>query len=105
MLFGIILGFETPLTAVQLLWINLVTDSLPGIALGMEPEDKNIMNRKPIDSKKGIFSDGLWSRIFIEGSLIGVLTLVAFSIGSKFYGINVRKDNGIFITWIFRINS
>ena len=55
---GLLLGINTPLLAIQLLWINLVTDSLPAIALGLEPEDKNIMNKKPKDSKKGVFSDG-----------------------------------------------
>ncbi len=67
---GLILGMNAPLLAIQLLWINLVTDSIPAIALGLEPEDKNIMNKKPRDNKKGIFSDGLWSKIMIEGAMI-----------------------------------
>ena len=50
---GLILGFETPLLALQLLWINMVTDSFPAIALGLEKPDKDIMKRKPINSKKG----------------------------------------------------
>lgn len=94
MLFGILLGLDTPLLAIQLLWINLVTDSFPAIALGLEPEDKNIMDSKPIDSKKGIFSDGLWGKILIEGTMIGILTLFAFSLGTNLYGIEVRKNNG-----------
>ena len=49
---GLLLGLDTPLLAIQLLWINLITDSLPAIALGLEAEDKNIMNRTPNDSKK-----------------------------------------------------
>ena len=53
--FGLLLGLETPLLAIQLLWINLVTDSFPAIALGMEPAEKDIMNRKPNgDPIKGI---------------------------------------------------
>ena len=64
--FGLLLGLETPLLAIQLLWINLVTDSFPAIALGMEPAEKDIMNRKPNDSKKSIFADGLWEKIFVE---------------------------------------
>ena len=88
---GLILGFKSPLLAIQLLWINLVTDSLPAIALGLEPPDKNIMNRKPQDSKKGIFADGLWSKIFIEGTMLGLLTLVAFSIGNYFYSVEVGR--------------
>ena len=92
MFLGLILGLDTPLLAIQLLWVNLVTDSLPAIALGLEPEDKNIMNKKPIDSKKGIFSDGLFGKIFIEGTMIGVLTLFAFNFGTNKYGIEVRKN-------------
>lgn len=95
---GLLLGLDTPLLAIQLLWINLVTDSFPAIALGLEPPDKNIMNKKPNDSKKSIFADGLWSRIFIEGIMIGMLTLFAFSLGNNLYGLETRKNNGIYIT-------
>ena len=88
---GLLLGLKSPLLAIQLLWVNLVTDSLPAIALGLEPPDKDIMNRKPIDSKKGIFADGLWSKIFAEGAMLGILTLLAFSIGNKLYGLEVGR--------------
>ncbi len=88
---GLILGLKSPLLAIQLLWINLVTDSLPAIALGLEKPEKDIMNRKPISRKKGIFADGLWNKIIVEGSMIGILTLVAFSIGNKYYGLEVGR--------------
>ena len=88
---GLLLGLDTPLLAIQLLWINLITDSLPAIALGLEPEDKEIMNRKPNDPKKGLFADGLWSKIFIEGTMIGILTLFAFSLGANLYSIEVGR--------------
>ncbi len=88
---GLILGLKSPLLAIQLLWINLVTDSLPAIALGLEPPEKEIMNRKPVDSKKGIFSDGLWNKIIVEGIMIGMLTLVAFSIGNKYFSLEVGR--------------
>ncbi len=88
---GLLLGMKSPLIAIQLLWVNLVTDSLPAIALGLEPPEKNIMKRKPISSKKSIFSDGLWTKIIVEGIMIGMLTLVAFSIGNKYYGIEVGR--------------
>lgn len=88
---GLLLGLKSPLLAIQLLWVNLVTDSIPAIALGLEPPDKDIMNRKPIDSKKGIFADGLWSKIFVEGTMLGILTLVAFSLGNHLYGIEVGR--------------
>jgi Ca2+-transporting ATPase len=88
---GLVLGLKSPLLAIQLLWINLVTDSLPAIAIGLEPPEKDIMYRKPVNSRKGIFADGLWSKIIVEGIMIGMLTLVAFSFGNKFYGIEVGR--------------
>ncbi len=88
---GLILGFKSPLLAIQLLWVNLVTDSLPAIAIGLEPPEKNIMSRKPVDSRKSIFADGLWNKIIVEGVMLGMLTLVAFSIGNKYYGIEVGR--------------
>ena len=88
---GLLLGLKSPLLAIQLLWINLVTDSLPAIALGLEPAEKGIMKRKPIDSKKGLFADGLWSKIILEGIMIGMLTLFAFSLGNNLYGLEVGR--------------
>ena len=88
---GLILGFKSPLLAIQLLWINLVTDSFPAIAIGLEPPEKEIMSRKPIDSRKGIFTDGLWNKIIVEGIMLGMLTLVAFSIGNKYYSLEVGR--------------
>ena len=88
---GLVLGLKSPLLAIQLLWINLVTDSLPAIALGLEKPEKDIMHRKPVNSKKGIFSDGLWNKIIVEGVMIGILTLVAFSIGNKYFGLEVGR--------------
>ncbi len=88
---GLILGMSPPLLAIQLLWINLVTDSIPAIALGLEPEDRHIMNKKPKDSKSGIFSDGLWGKILVEGVMIGILTLFIFSIGNKLYGLQTAR--------------
>ena len=88
---GLLLGMKAPLLAIQLLWVNLVTDSLPAIALGLEPPDKDIMNKKPRDSKKGIFADGLWGKILVEGTMLGMLTLVAFSIGNNLYGLEVGR--------------
>lgn len=88
---GLVMGLKSPLLAIQLLWINLVTDSLPAIALGLEPPDKDIMNRKPRDSKKSLFADGLWEKIFVEGTMLGILTLVCFSIGNNLYGLEVAR--------------
>ena len=95
---GLLLGLESPLLAIQLLWINLVTDSFPAIALGLEPVNKNIMNKKPNSPKKGIFADGLWGKIFVEGTMIGILTLFAFSVGNNLYGLEIRQNYGIHST-------
>ena len=89
---GLLLGVKAPLLAIQLLWINLVTDSLPAIAIGLEPPDKDIMNKKPRDSKKGIFADGLGGKILIEGVMLGMLTLLAFMIGNNLYGVEVGRS-------------
>ena len=88
---GLILGLDTPLLAIQLLWVNLVTDSFPAIALGLEKEEKGIMEKKPRSSKEGIFADGLWGKIITEGIMIGVLNLVAFTLGTKLYGLEVGR--------------
>ena len=88
---GLILGFDSPLLAIQLLWINLVTDSFPAIALGLEKEEKGIMERKPRNPKESIFAEGLWYRIVTEGIMIGSLTLFAFSLGNKYYGVDVGR--------------
>lgn len=82
---AILLGLPTPLVAVQLLWVNLVTDSLPAISLGVEPVDKDIMKKKPISPAKSIFADGLAFKIIFEGIMIGALALSAFSIGYHIY--------------------
>ena len=88
---GLVLGLKTPLLAIQLLWINLVTDSLPALALGLEPIDSNIMNKRPRNPKKSLFADGLWNDIFTEGIMIGCLTLFSFSLGNKLYGLEVGR--------------
>ncbi|MCH5209781.1 MAG: calcium-translocating P-type ATPase, PMCA-type [Oscillospiraceae bacterium] len=83
---GIIFGWSSPLTAIQLLWVNLVTDSLPAIALGLDAPEDDIMDKKPRSPKKGLFADGLWASIIFEGLMIGALALLAFSIGANLFG-------------------
>ena len=70
-----------PLLPIHILWINLVTDSLPALALAVDPAAKDIMNRKPIKPKKGIFTKGMAWRIIYQGAMIGIITLAAFCIG------------------------
>jgi len=88
---GLLIGMKSPLLAIQLLWINLITDSLPAIALGLENPDKNIMTEKPRNPKKSIFADGLWGRIIVEGAMIGILNLFAFTIGTSLYGMEIGR--------------
>lgn len=70
-----------PLLPIHILWINLVTDSLPALALAVEPATKDLMKRKPIKPSKGIFTKGLTFRVAYQGIMIGIITLIAFLIG------------------------
>lgn len=80
MFFGILLGLPLILLPAQLLLVNLVTDGLPAIALGMEPSEDSFMREKPRSPKAGFFSGGLMSMIIIRGILIGVCTLGCFMV-------------------------
>ena len=79
--FAMLLWKESPLLSMQLLWINLVTDSLPAIALGMERVEDDVMDRKPKPKHEGIFAHGFGLRIVLQGFMFGALTLIAFAIG------------------------
>ncbi|MBU5454804.1 calcium-translocating P-type ATPase, SERCA-type [Caproiciproducens sp. MSJ-32] len=70
-----------PLTPIQILFVNLATDGLPAIALGVDPPDKDIMRQPPREKGESIFARGLWSKITVRGVLIGVCTLLAFITG------------------------
>jgi Ca2+-transporting ATPase len=74
-------GRVTTLTAVQILWVNLVTDSLMAIALGLEPKEENIMDQQPRDTQKSIFADGLGMRIGLQGLMLGLISFAAYIIG------------------------
>ena len=96
MFMGLVLGFDTPLLAIQLLWINFVTDSLPSIALGLEPMEEGIMNKKPKKVNESIFAGGLWGKIVIEGIMIGTITLFTFALGNKLYGLRTGRTMAFF---------
>jgi Ca2+-transporting ATPase len=79
MFLGIVTGMPMVLLPVQILLVNLVTDGLPAVALGMEPPEKDIMSRPPRRSDEGFFSGGLMRRIIVRGILIGLSTLGSFA--------------------------
>ena len=80
------IGCPAPLLPIQLLWVNLVTDSLPAIALGLDPAAADVMDKKPRPANEGIFAGGLGSSIALEGCMIGLLSLIAFLLGLRFFG-------------------
>ena len=80
-LYAVLLGLPNPFTAIQLLFINLVNDSLPAIALGVEKQEPNIMKRKPRDPKEGLFAGGTLQSVLVRGTLIGVAVIISFYIG------------------------
>ncbi len=75
------INYLEPLLPIQILWINLVTDSLPALALAYDPAEKDVMNRKPAKNSKGVFTKGLSFRVIYQGIMIGLLTLIAFICG------------------------
>ena len=83
---AMLLWHKTPLLSMQLLWINLVTDSLPAIALGMEAVEKDVMDRKPKPKHEGIFANGLGIRVVLQGCMFAALTLIGFVLGEKMGG-------------------
>lgn len=83
---AMLLWHKTPLLSMQLLWINLVTDSLPAIALGMEAVESDVMDRKPKPKNEGIFAGGLGIRVVLQGIMFAALTLIGFRIGENATG-------------------
>lgn len=81
---AMLFGWATPLLPIQLLWVNLVTDSLPAIALGLDPAERDIMERQP-RRDTSLFGGGMGSRIAVEGMMIGMLALLAFGIGHIYF--------------------
>ena len=83
---AMILWHKAPLLSMQLLWINLVTDGLPAVALGVEPVEDDVMYKKPKPKNEGIFAHGLGLRIVLQGLMIGALSLAGFYLGEKMTG-------------------
>lgn len=84
--FAMLLWHKTPLLSMQLLWINLVTDSLPAISLGMEAVESDVMDHKPKPKDEGIFAHGLGVQVVLQGCMFAVLTLIAFVLGERWGG-------------------
>lgn len=115
-LYTSLLALPVPFAPVHLLFINLLTDSLPAIAIGMEPAEKNLLSSKPRDPKEGILTKQFMLRLLIQGGLIAVSTMIAYHIGLNagnaalastmafaaltaarlFHGFNCRSDHSIF---------
>lgn len=82
---AILLGWASPLRPIHILWVNLVTDTLPALSLGVDSGDPTVMDKKPRDPKATFFAEGAGVRLILNGILIGILTLIAFTIGIKVY--------------------
>lgn len=87
-----LMHLPSPLLAIQLLWVNLVTDSLPALALGVEPMERDVMQHKPIHRNQSLFA-GITHRILLEGLLIGSISLLAYVCGRAFF--DVSPDNPV----------
>lgn len=83
MLFAMILALPLPLVPIQILWVNLVTDGLPAMALGLDQPEGDVMKRKPRNPREGVFARGLGWKVISRGFLIGIATLFAFIISYK----------------------
>jgi len=84
---AMILWHKTPLLSMQLLWINLVTDSLPALALGVEPVEADVMEQKPKPKNESIFAKGFGVQVLLQGLMFGLLTLVGFYFGYQETGL------------------
>lgn len=94
---AMLLWHKSPLLSMQLLMINLVTDSLPAIALGMEPVEDDIMDRKPKPKDEGLFAHGFGMRTVLQGVMFGALSLIAFYLGESMTG---RLEGGQTLTFM-----
>ena len=95
---AMLLWHKTPLLSMQLLWINLVTDSLPAIALGMEAVESDVMDRKPKPKNEGIFAHGLGVRVVLQGFMFAILSLIGFVVGEKVTGTLAGGQTLTFMT-------
>lgn len=100
MFFAMLMGFPVPLLPIQILLINLVTDGLPAIALGLDPADSDVMSKKPRRVNDSIFSDGLLTVIIFRGFLIGLTTIAVFASFLKSTGSLEIARTGALVTLV-----
>lgn len=98
---AMLMWHKSPLLSMQLLWINLVTDSLPAIALGMEPVEKDVMEQKPKPKEEGLFAHGFGVRIVLQGIMFGALALIAFWMGESTTGLTAGGQTMAFMVLSF----
>lgn len=96
MLIAVVVGLPLPLLPIQILWMNLVTDGLPAIALGIDPPDPEGMSRKPRHPREGVFSERLGLKILSQGIIIGICTTAAFIISLVLHGELVKARTAAF---------
>ena len=84
--FSMLIWHQSPFLSIQLLWINLVTDSFPAMALGMEKVESDVMSRKPKSKNEDIFSNGAGIRVFIQGAMFALITMFGFYYGNQVIG-------------------
>ena len=99
-LFALIAGWDKPLTALQILFINLVNDAFPAIALGLERGEPRVMDRPPRDMNEGIFGGGLFASVLTRGFLIGIAAIAAQYIGTIYFSPEIARAM-VFTTLIF----
>lgn len=97
MFLATIFFLPNPLTPIQILFVNLATDGLPAIALGVDPADKDIMDQQPREKGESIFARGLWAKIVVRGCLIGICTLLSFMAG-RYYGYDLATCRTLALT-------
>jgi len=98
MMVAMILALPLPLVPVQILWVNLVTDGLPALALGLDPPEKNVMNQSPRNPREGVFARGLGTKIITRGLLIGVVSLIAFLVAYNNSSENLTHARSVAFT-------
>ncbi|NLL58867.1 MAG: calcium-translocating P-type ATPase, SERCA-type [Firmicutes bacterium] len=107
MLLAMLCGLPLPLRPIQILWVNLVTDGLPAMALGVDSPEKDVMSRPPRSPQEGVFSRGLWIRIMMRGAVIGVTSLVIFALAYHGSGLLVYAQtmalSTLVVTQLFHV--